>query len=537
MSRISLTEIGLVSSAVFLAYSVSSWFLGRRRRIRVATALRGPKPLHPIWGWTQEIIKTDHSAEMYEGWVKEFGSVVGVPTLLWNQRILLADPKAVAHFYAHDASVYVQNKHTKVLFGNLVYLLGADGEQHKRMRKTLTPAFSIAAIRRLVDVFYDSAHKVKSHWESILDSNGGEAIIEVQDWMNRISLDSIGTAGFGHEFNSIDGQPSTVVDLFKSFHNAERSIFGTVVFLLSIAFPRIFTKVPTKRMRLVRRFREAMASTAEELLNKTRQETKALGEYSAAEKSIIGLLVKAESATGALSMSKDEVTAQMNVLLLAGYETTSISLTWALIELARNPSIQEELRKEAQAFASDDPTYDELSSSSVLPFLDGVIHETLRLHGPVPETNRVATKDDILPLSRPYTTSNGTVVDRITIAKGSNVSAPIGMVNRSVDIWGPDAKEFKPSRWFDMGNKELLAKEFSGHRNLLTFADGPKMCLGKNFAVAEFKASLFVLVKFFSFEFPNGPQTEIAFQPALIKRPKVAGEEGIRVPLLVRRVE
>jgi cytochrome P450 len=66
---------------------------------------------------------------------------------------------------------------------------------------------------------------------------------------------------------------------------------------------------------------------------------------------------------------------------------------WILIELCRKPELQEKLRAELNSHFSDndgrDPTWDELASSSVFPYLDAVVHETLRLHPPVAETYRV----------------------------------------------------------------------------------------------------------------------------------------------------
>jgi hypothetical protein len=61
--------------------------------------------------------------------------------------------------------------------------------------------------------------------------------------------------------------------------------------------------------------------------------------------------------------------------------------------------------------------------------------------------------------------------------------------------------------------------------------------LGKTFALAETKAVLFVLMKRFAFAFPGGPATKIGKQVAVVLRPKVEGEPGVRVPMIVRRVE
>lgn len=64
-----------------------------------------------------------------------------------------------------------------------------------------------------------------------------------------------------------------------------------------------------------------------------------------------------------------------------------VSLTWALIELAKQPALQDKLRKELQAFGMD-AGWDQLMGPQ-LPYLDAVVHETLRLHPPLTETTRV----------------------------------------------------------------------------------------------------------------------------------------------------
>lgn len=77
------------------------------------------------------------------------------------------------------------------------------------------------------------------------------------------------------------------------------------------------------------------------------------------------------------------------------------------------------------------------------------------------------------------------------IAKGTLVSVSMESVNRSAAFWGTDAKVFRPSRWLEgaqgRNGVPAKAKEIQGHRHLLTFSDGPRMCLGKTFALTEFK--------------------------------------------------
>ncbi len=101
-----------------------------------------------------------------------------------------------------------------------------------------------------------------------------------------------------------------------------------------------------------------------------------------------------------------------------------------------------------------------------------------------------AAEDDILPLATPVVTKSGETIDSIFVAKGTLLTTPILTLNRSEEIWGLDAKEFKPERWLE--DSAPRAKEIKGHRHLLTFVNGPRTCLGKTFALTEFKVSQFL---------------------------------------------
>jgi cytochrome P450 len=135
-----------------------------------------------------------------------------------------------------------------------------------------------------------------------------------------------------------------------------------------------------------------------------------------------------------------------------------------------------------------------------------MVHEVLRMHPPLWETTRVvsllyqllgahplilildwAAGDDIIPLRVPVRTTDNKLVDRVSTVAGQTVSFAIRTVNRSMSIWGVDAKEFKPQQWLDKGGTQGKAREIQGYRHLLTFSDGPRTCLGRGFALAEFK--------------------------------------------------
>jgi len=532
-----VSDVLIYTSAATILYIIVKRV--KKPREVQTTPLPGPPSESYIYGAYKRAFTDEEPSARFSDWVKEYGPVISVPGSFGRPKVVLLDPRAASHFYAGETWTYQRAEFGRTFVARLFGrgLLWAEAHDHKRQRKALTPAFSVAAIRRLTSVFFDSAYKAKSAWDAIIDSSGSEeAVIEVQDWMNRISLDSIGIAGFSHDFKTLSGSTSTVLDFFYKLGSpaGQQSKLGLLFFMLALKFPKL-SYLPTKYNQMLAKLKIIMSDVADVLLERTRSEKSAMAETSSEEKSIIGLLIKAENQNAELKMSEEEVLAQMNVLLFAGFETTSASLTWALIELCRNDWAQKRLREELLECGSGDPTYEQMMNG--LPFLDAVVHEVLRLHPPVNETIRVATEDDTIPLSNPIKTSTGKIVSSILIAKGTVVSAPIRWFNRSEEFWGSDASTFNPLRWLDE-NKERGAKEINGYRKLLTFSDGARICLGKMFALAEFKAVLCTLVRHYEFRFKDGVEgTKIGRHPSLLPRAKIVGEEGMNVPLVVRRLD
>ncbi|KAI6003057.1 cytochrome P450 [Pisolithus albus] len=506
------------------------------RRTSKTTRLRGPPRTDLIFGTAKQTFESQDSGAIHEAWAKEYGVAYEVPTTLGGKKIMLADPRALAHYYARESWTYIQTESARFFlqrnFGRGI--LWSHGEDHKRQRKSLTPAFTPAAIRKLTPIFYNSAHKAKLAWEAMIDATGNDStIIEVQKWMNHISLDTIGLAGFSHDFGALDGKPASITEIFDTFGSSNRSAVNVGLFLLSQVSP-LFAYVPTSRSKLFRNMQRTMQNISTELLARTRKEKEEGVLDGKEDKSIIGVLVKANDSDSSIHLTHEEVLAQMKVLLVAGYETTSITMTWALLELAGNPDIQNKLRQELLAFG-EEPTYDQQQNS--LPYLDAVVHETLRVHPPVTDFVRVATEDDVIPLSEPVITLSGEVVNSISVARGTRVGISVSCINRSTEIWGEDAKVFRPERWLEEDGIPRKAQDIQAYRHLLTFVDGARTCLGKGFAVAEFKAVMSVLVKSFVFEMRDGPDTQVEIGRGLLPRPKIVGEEGTNVPLRIRRYE
>lgn len=126
--------------------------------------------------------------------------------------------------------------------------------------------------------------------------------------------------------------------------------------------------------------------------------------------------------------------------MLAGHDTTSTAVVWTLYALSQAPELQHKLRAELSSVPSDTPNMDDLNA---LPYLEWVVRESLRLYSPIANSFRIATRDTEIPVGKPFTDRYGRQVDRIRIRKDQGIFIPIAAVNRTKEIWGEDAHEFR----------------------------------------------------------------------------------------------
>lgn len=107
--------------------------------------------------------------------------------------------------------------------------------------------------------------------------------------MNCISLDSIGIAGFGHDFGALRGARSIVEQVFDSLGGVPTAGLAEVLFLLGPLNPSLYLMIPTGRQKTLQKLNRAMLDIAEGLLERTKKDAEA-GILGASSRSIIGNL-------------------------------------------------------------------------------------------------------------------------------------------------------------------------------------------------------------------------------------------------------
>jgi len=184
------------------------------------------------------------------------------------------------------------------------------------------------------------------------------------------------------------------------------------------------------------------------------------------------------------------------LILFAGHDTTGHTMTWLTFELARNPKIQAEVRREVLAFFASlhgaDPTYRDLSR---LDLLDRCITETLRMWPAVPNgTYRQLQFDD---------TVKGPEGTPVLLPKGTYVNMTNWSKHRNRELWG-DADTFNPHRQWREGEVAKVGCAMAAvtieSERFSPFAHAPRGCLGRNFAQMEMRLIMLHLLRDFSFE-------------------------------------
>ncbi|XP_054712574.1 cytochrome P450 3A19-like [Uloborus diversus] len=194
---------------------------------------------------------------------------------------------------------------------------------------------------------------------------------------------------------------------------------------------------------------------------------------------------------GDKKLSSVELVAQSILFLLAGYDTTASTLSFASYLLAINPDVQDKLFSEISdtlSSTSGELNYEALQS---MKYLDCVISETLRLYPPATRLERTADEDYELG------------VMGITIPKGMLVTIPSIALHKDPKYF-PDPEKFNPDRFSpqERGKRDIYV--------YMPFGSGPRNCVGMRFALLEVKVCLAFIVSYFRIK--KCPETKVPLE-------------------------
>ncbi|KAG8879877.1 hypothetical protein FRB98_005466 [Tulasnella sp. 332] len=521
MAALGLALLG----SIYIVYKAMSIYLATPSTIHI---LRGPDS--PSWlSGNSETVRAPYPCNAtFESWIRDYGTTFPVYGFFGSKEVFTADTQAITFILNQPLDFPKQRfalNTSRSLLGD--GLAATEGFEHKRQRKILNPAFGVAAMRDITPMLIEVAHELRDAWKKELSHSipgSGWREIDVLPWLSNAALDMIGLAGlsnlhdtkgalgFGYKFNSLCDSSNELASAFRGLSNGVSLNKG--IWMINLIFPflgRLVRKSTISKLLTLKawciqpigsnvainRSREMMERVGSQMVTEKKSEAELLGSSShIGGKDLLGILVRANLQVDAAGRLDDKtILAEISTFLLAGHETTALSITWGLKAIAETPSVQSKLRDEALAFPNDSPSMEDLNA---LPYLNNVVKEIMRLRPPITHVNRTAGSDTIIPLARPIIDKNGNQVHEILVRRGDSILMHTYALNTRLDLWGSDALMFKPERFDKLPGAVSDIPSMFG--NVMSFGAGPRGCIGWRMAVLEIKALLFTLIREFKFE-------------------------------------
>ncbi|KAK5113197.1 hypothetical protein LTR62_003533 [Meristemomyces frigidus] len=455
-------------------------------------------------GQTKRIMRETSGMPMRD-WTENVPNDGLIRYSVWFQdRVLVTNPQTLGEVLVTKNYDFVKPSHFRNGLGRIlgIGILLAEGDEHKRQRKNLMPAFAYRHIKDLYPVFWSKSREMVDC--VVKDAKSGETaqqaaelqadpekaeqsdpshkpgVIDVGNWTSRATLDIIGVTGVGQDFNSLQDPNGKLNQVYRNIFNPGRT--GRILQLMGIFLPFWFIRrIPLRRNHEVQGASVYIKQLCRDLIAKKREVMK---EKERTEVDIVSVALESGG------FSDEDLVNQMMTFLVAGHETTATAMIWALYLMSKHPEIQTKLREEIR---SKLPSLDQDVSAAQVDechYLHAVCTEVLRLWAPVSLTLRVADKD--------------TSINNQFIPKGTTVILAPWAVNTSTHLWGSDALEFKPERWLDAEGKANNKGSAASNFSFLTFLHGPRSCIGQKFAMAEFECLLAAWVGRLDTKFEEG---------------------------------
>ena len=459
----------------------------------------------------------------------------------------------------------------------LVTLEGSDWQRHRRI---IHPYFQPNLIREsLAEVVPKLVTKFISYWKKCAD---GKHEIDVCSHLSNLTLDIIGDAAFSHDFHALDsiekwananssidinsqnhdrtngsgggscGESKTsssnnddelvpvsdkiVTSMKAMFSNSSRRIILMILNLSVLDYRTANTgrlmdqaveEVITEARRKLEINRIAAKNESTSNSNGASSSTKSTtNPRECGRLSLLQRLLDAEDSShdnnkksARKSLDDHELRDEVKTFILAGHETTSTWCYWAIFALCKYPDIQEKVCQDIMKHCC--PSSSSSSSEGIgsiitiemienMKYFNAFMKEVLRLYPPAGMIIRTPVKDEKIK-------KNGMIIPAET-----KILIPIHLLHRHPLYW-KDPELFSPERWLsDNGNGTSKVNNPSNNKYAyMPFSNGPRNCIGYNFAEMEAKLLMVPLIKQFVFRLPRSLiNTEFIFTTFITMKAK-----------------
>lgn len=415
---------------------------------------------------------------------------------LQTPTLLLRDPETIRLFlvksFAHFTDRgFSYDGHREPLTKHLVNL---EGDTWKILRQKITPTFSSGKIKSMLGLLQGCGVQLIEYMDATIES--GKTEFEIRDLTAKFTTDVIGTCAFGLECNSLKDSQSEFRRMGCAVLNSSASL--ALAKIVRVFFPKLF-----KALKL----RTFPAEVQQFFMGIVKQTIDFRNTNQVRRNDFIQLLLEIknqnhnqENAINSIELTEELIAAQVFVFFLAGFETSSTTLSFCLHEMAVNQDIQsrvyDEINETANAYGLP-LSYEAISS---MKYLEQCLKETMRKYPPVQALARVCTKQFRVP---------GTDLD---LDVGTAVLIPVYAIHHDPQYY-PEPDTFDPDRFAKDGDG-------GGGDNgrpagvFLPFGDGPRICIGMRFAMLEMKLALAQFLHSYLVTLSEKSCARIEFEPA-----------------------
>ncbi|GLY19347.1 cytochrome P450 [Kineosporia sp. NBRC 101677] len=327
-------------------------------------------------------------------------------------------------------------------------LLTSDGEVWRRHRRTMQPAFHHGGLEQVAAATAGAAEDLRAAW----DQAAPYVPIDAEAAIMRAMVTVVGRTLFADDLADA-GEPLV--------HAVDRALRQVIARATSPLAAGPLGRLPTLSARRMRSAVATLDRTTTEIVG--RRLTRPI---TSSDTDLLSVLLRAAGHGDEAAepwMTDQEVRDELVTLVIAGHETVASSLVWTLHLLADAPAVQQRLYAELdEVLGGRPPGWKDIPQ---LSYTRAVIDEALRLYPPAWVITRRSSGPD--------------TIDGVEVPEGTLVIVSPWLLHRRADSW-PDPERFDPERFLGAGPGE-------GDRNpaYLPFGAGPRLCIGRDFALLE----------------------------------------------------
>ncbi|KAG0369715.1 hypothetical protein BGX24_002316 [Mortierella sp. AD032] len=487
---------------------------------------------HPLFGnMLQALTSKENPLVVLNRAFQKRGDIYTITVPYRGRFFLVNHPIYIEHILKTNFNNYIKGNvfgdQLRDILGNGIFV--SDQDAWRFHRKTASNIFTTKMYRQLAEgAFTDSAHDLCSIFDKA-ESLSPPQPVDLQQLFLKLTMDAFGKLTFGIEFNSLLSEGRN--EFGDAFDFLTANVDGRI---LNPLWPVVDRFIPGK-IGKVKRAIAVLDRCAYSAVNKRRAEAPADKEKR--PRDLLDHFINHVREDGSV-LSDLELRDVFVNFMIAGRDTTALTLTWQFYSLMANPRILKNVLKELDIVLQGSEKYTYEAMMQELPYLKAVFHETLRLYPQVPRNAKEVVNDDVLP--------DGTVV-----YKGDSVAFSTWAMGRNRGVWGEDAEVFCPERWL-VDEEDVVVKDPSpssttpstppqqqtrstkgvspfgkfkmeNQFKFNSFNANPRLCLGQTFATLEAMVTTCMLLQNFNFKLVPG-------QP--IPEPKPSATLPMKDPLM-----